>query len=399
MGVRSATRLRSPNREVSPRWYTVVPPIPITTPAARPITCPSGSVLVWKAGTSFTQPHSSSTVPPRFGSATSSIPWAESHRASSTIATHVAPVRFATSTTCAMWSAWPWVSRMCVGSTSSAPTTAAGLSGLRKGSIRIRAEPSAISNAAWPRKRICTGPSDLLHLRVAAVEVALEEVDRAIPGALGVLGVVGAQAVMVGKERVPGAFVEVEDRFRPGLVQLLLQRLGVVDADEVVALPEVAQDGLAGELREVRLAVRHHVVERDRGADLVVHRRGPDREPAAQAEAHSPDLAGALRVGGEVVHRSAHLLLGLLHVQRHHLLLRLVRLFRGLAVEEVGRQGDEPLPREAVAHVADVIVDTPPLLQNDDPGALALGLRQVSRRRAAVGLELHYRHLVLLLLR
>src|SRR5918994_1182595 len=361
MGVRSATRLRSPNREVSPRWYTVVPPIPITTPAARPITCPSGSVLVWKAGTSFAQPHSSSTVPPRFGSATSSIPWAESHRASSTIATHVAPVRFATSTTCAMWSAWPWVSRMCVGSPSSAPTTAAGLSGLRKGSIRIRAEPSAISNAAWPRKRICTGPSDLLHLRVAAVEVALEEVDRAIPGALGVLGVVGAQAVMVGKERVPGAFVEVEDRFRPGLVQLLLQRLG--------------------------------------GADLVVHRRGPDREPAAQAEAHGPDLAGALRVGGEVVHRSAHLLLGLLHVQRHHLLLRLVRLFRGLAVEEVGRQGDEPLPREAVAHVADVIVDTPPLLQNYDPGALALGLRQVSRRRAAVGLELHYRHLVLLLLR
>jgi hypothetical protein len=100
---------------------------------------------------------------------------------------------------------------------------------------------------------------------------------------------------------------------------------------------------------------------------------------------------------GDVVHRPPHLLLGLLHVHRHHLLLRLAGLLRGLAVEEVGGEGDVSLPREAVAHVADVVVEAPPLLQDDKAGPLFLGLGEVAARRAAVCLELDFRHLFLLL--
>jgi hypothetical protein len=99
---------------------------------------------------------------------------------------------------------------------------------------------------------------------------------------------------------------------------------------------------------------------------------------------------------GDVVHRSTHLLLGLRHVHRHHLLLGLVRLLGGLAVEQVRRQRDVALRGEAVANAADVIVDPPPLLEHDDAGAFALGLGEVALRRCAVRLELDLGHSFLL---
>ena len=89
-------------------------------------------VLVCQAGTSFTQPQSNRTVPPRLGSWTCSTPCSSSQLAISTIATHSAPVRVATPTASAMWSTCPWVIAMWVGSTSSALATAAGLLGFEE---------------------------------------------------------------------------------------------------------------------------------------------------------------------------------------------------------------------------------------------------------------------------
>src|SRR4051812_19460323 len=121
-------------------------------------TVPLGVVEVCQAGTSFTQPQSNLTVPPMFGSATFSMPFSWSSFASSTMATHWAPVRLAMSTTSPQWSAWPCVRKMCVGSTSSGPTAATGLP-LRNGSIRMRVSPSLSSKHAWPRKRMSIGLS------------------------------------------------------------------------------------------------------------------------------------------------------------------------------------------------------------------------------------------------
>src|SRR4051812_743508 len=69
------------------------------------------------------------------------------------MATTWAPVRLAMSTVSPMWSAWPCVRKMWVGSTSSALTAPFGLP-VRNGSIRTRVSPSLSSNAACPRKRM-----------------------------------------------------------------------------------------------------------------------------------------------------------------------------------------------------------------------------------------------------
>src|SRR3954452_4900610 len=149
---RAFTSWRSLKSAVSPRWYTVVSPI-LTTRPAGVLTVPFGVVEVCQAGVSRTETLPKSTVPPMFGSDTFSRPSSLSSFASSTIAATCAPVRFAIATVSPMWSAWPWVRKMCVGSSSSALTAAFGLP-VMNGSIRTRVSPSVSSNAAWPRKRI-----------------------------------------------------------------------------------------------------------------------------------------------------------------------------------------------------------------------------------------------------
>src|SRR4051795_6302432 len=138
----------------------VLPPIPISSPAGV-LTVPLGVVEVCQAGTSLTQPQSNFTVPPRLGSDTFSTPSSFSSLAISTIATTCAPVRLAMSTVSPKWSAWPWVSNRCVGSSSEASTAALGLP-VRKGSISTRVSPSVISKHACPRKRISTSVSCLV---------------------------------------------------------------------------------------------------------------------------------------------------------------------------------------------------------------------------------------------
>src|SRR3954452_15178305 len=126
--------------------------VPTTVPCSalkRASSCP-GRVLVCQAGTSLIQPQSNSTVPPRLGSLSSSIPRAFSHSASSTMATQWAPVRLATGTASAMWSAWPGVMEMWVGSTSSPLWTATGLFGFRNGSTRTVVSPSLNSKQECP---------------------------------------------------------------------------------------------------------------------------------------------------------------------------------------------------------------------------------------------------------
>src|SRR4051812_36485928 len=119
---------------------------------------PLGDTAVCQAGTSLTQPQSKATVPPKFGSRTSSTPSPLISAASSTIATTVAPVRLAMSTVSPRWSPWPWVSRITSGSTSSAVAAASGLP-VRNGSVRTVVPPALSSKQDCPRNRTSTAIS------------------------------------------------------------------------------------------------------------------------------------------------------------------------------------------------------------------------------------------------
>src|SRR3954470_4559074 len=119
---------------------------------------PDGETAVCQAGTSFTQPQSKVTVPPRLGSLTSSTPAPAISLASSTIATTVAPVRLAMSTVSPRWSAWPCVSRITSAETSSAEAAAFGLP-VRNGSVSTVVPPAVSSKQDWPRKRMSTAIS------------------------------------------------------------------------------------------------------------------------------------------------------------------------------------------------------------------------------------------------
>src|SRR5947209_19477549 len=90
-----------------------------------------------------------------------STPSSATSCAISTIATTGAPERLAISTVSPKWSPWPWVSRITVGSTSSAAIAAFGLP-LKNGSLKTRVSPSESSKQAWPRKRTSICRSVLL---------------------------------------------------------------------------------------------------------------------------------------------------------------------------------------------------------------------------------------------
>ena len=62
------------------------------------------------------------------------------------------------------------------------------------------------------------------------------------------------------------------------------------------------------------------------------------------------------------------------------------------AVEEVRRQGDEALGGEPVGDVADVVDQAPPLLHDDDAGAVrrSLGFGEVALAGVAVAGKAHH---------
>src|SRR5215208_1235863 len=123
--------------------------------------------------------------------------------------------------------------------------------------------------ASWP-----VHGADRALVAVAA-QVALEEVHRAVPGGLRVILVVGPEAIVRSEERMPGALVELERSVGASLLELGLERPRGVHGDEVVVGAEMAEDG-GVQLREVGLAVRHHVVEAHDGTDLRIRGGGPD---------------------------------------------------------------------------------------------------------------------------
>src|SRR4051794_24222985 len=148
---------------------------------------PLGETAVCQAGTSLTQPQSNLTVPPRFGSRTSSTPLPPSSLASSTIATTVAPVRLAMSTVSPRWSAWPWVSRIASASTSSAAAAAFGLPD-RNGSVST-VTPSALSSKQdWPSQRTSTAISFVSLVLVEHVRQLIPDRHADEHGDAGLLG-------------------------------------------------------------------------------------------------------------------------------------------------------------------------------------------------------------------
>src|SRR3954452_16457246 len=184
------------NRHVSPRWYTSRSPMWISRPAGM-CGVPDGETAVCQAGTSLTQPQSKVTVPPRLGSTTFSTPAPPSSLASSTIATTVAPVRLAMSTVSPRWSAWPWVSRITSGLTSSAEAAAFGLP-VRKGSVSTVVPPAVSSKQDCPRKRMSTATSVVLLVLVEHVSEFVPDGDadqHRQPGLLGDQALHGVHAL------------------------------------------------------------------------------------------------------------------------------------------------------------------------------------------------------------
>jgi hypothetical protein len=68
-----------------------------------------------------------------------------------------------------------------------------------------------------------------------------------------------------------------------------------------------------------------------------------------------------------------HVLLRAIHRERHHPLLRLVGLGRRFLAAQVRREREESRAREPLAERPDVVIQTPPLLQDDDSGCVAYG--------------------------
>ncbi len=76
-------------------------------------------------------------------------------------------------------------------------------------------------------------------------------------------------------------------------------------------------------------------------------------------------------------------------VELHGELARIVGLARPPAVVEVRRERDEALAREAIGDVPDVRHEAPPLLDDDDAGALAAARRGEVAVGGAVAAEGH----------
>ena len=145
-----------------------------------------------------------------------------------------------------------------------------------------------------------------------------------------------------------------------------------------------------GDRGEVRRGL-DHPVERHGGADLVAALGGElHDEAAAHAEADRADGRPLHPVQTEeVVDRSTEIAGGVGLRQLAHEPAGLLRVVgRGAAVE-IGCQRDEPLGGQPVGDVGDVVGQTPPLLDGDDPGPGAGGRAcQVAVRVVAVGREL-----------
>ena len=223
----------------------------------------------------------------------------------------------------------------------------------------------------------------------------VEEGDGLGPDLVGLLGVVGAERVVGGHEGVAGAFVHREGHVLAHALQLGLERLGRVRAEEVVLLGHVAlHPGF--ELRPVRLHVAlGEPVEGDDGADLVRAVGGDDegQHPAHAEPDHADAVTGHRVEARQVVDGAAHV--PPRPVGRHglHELRGLVHLVvpGQLAVVEVGGQRHEPRLAEAVRHLLDPPVEAPPLLHHEDTGArTARGPHEVARRRPTVALEVDH---------
>src|SRR6266511_80557 len=178
-------------------------------------------------------------------------------------------------------------------------------------------------------------------------------------------------------------------------LQLLFELAHRLRVGEVVVLCVVAQDrGLELRVVGLRSGPRDDAVIRHRRLHQVgPERREPEREPAPDAEpGHADAVAGHGGVALQVVDGPDHVLGRLLDVERHHHLRCLVRLLqRGLgAAVQVWREGDEPFGRVPVAHLLDLLVETPPLLDHHDPRALpTVRYRQVALRLTTVARERH----------
>jgi len=202
--------------------------------------------------------------------------------------------------------------------------------------------------------------------------------------------VVGFGPVLV-EEGVAGPFVGVGRDVLAQLPQLGHEPIGVPGGEVVVPGGHVDLHG-GREVPVVRGGVgpRDEPVGRDHGGHGVGALGGQHQgQPAPHAEPDDTDM-GPAGPAPELVDGPAELGGGTAHVDRHHLLGRLVGLGEGhlSAVVEVGGEGGEPGVGEPVAGPGDLVDDPPPLLEDDDPGTrVPLRFGEVPAGRRAVARE------------
>src|SRR3954447_13885593 len=176
--------------------------------------------------------------------------------------------------------------------------------------------PTAVANVAVPSSvRIQTRSPYDAAARVSAsaivsattqrpglAELALEERHRAVESGLRCIGVVGAEGVLLVRERMPGAGVDDELHVLAHVLELLLQVLHWTGWEEVVVLGVVALHR-GSEPTPVRCHVaERRAVEGRRDGDLVALQRGDQQgQHAAHAEPDHPDLVAADRIMSEQV--------------------------------------------------------------------------------------------------
>jgi hypothetical protein len=98
--------------------------------------------------------------------------------------------------------------------------------------------------------------------------------------------------------------------------------------------------------------------------DLRRRAQGHQRQCTAHAKAGYADLAAA---GLQELHRASDILRRrIAEIQPRHQMMRLFGLNRGLAAEEVGHERNVACVGQTVGDAADLFVDPPPFLDDDD---------------------------------
>src|SRR5438105_4224387 len=202
--------------------------------------------------------------------------------------------------------------------------------------------------------------------RLRGTELLVEELERPCPRLrrrrFVFLQADGVDDRIVAGEGVP-RLVPVERVRDARGFQLRLELVDVLDLEEAVVDGEVAHQRRF-DLRRIDVVERREAVPRDRGVRFRHEAGRENRQRTAHAVAGDADLRARLL---QILHGAADVLgCRVAEVQAAHQVLGLLRVETDFAAIEIGHERAVSLLRVVIGHAPDVIVDTPPLLDDDE---------------------------------